>query len=941
MAEARRSGGGAGGGSTGGGGEIARLSVTVTADASDAIEQLRALQAVFDQTAQIAQSDAAKIAAVGRAYVQSGRSYPDFLQQAPSMGFSAQTVRDYNRMVQQELAKTGEQASSTADALGSVGAVTAANAQLTREAQRQTQAGGALAGPGAAAVGAVIGTRLTAAQQIAASRAALGPVYGGGATQAQQILAAQPAPTPNPTGAGGGAGGGVLSAFGVGTPGGMLRAGTAALFGFTGLNIAATTLEHIRALVGDIFDSQYKYEQSLRATRGIYGDMAPQVERVATAMANMPDVLGTQEQFQRYLLQTQPLTRFGAVTPLQQAQLVLTGQRLANTFRMSPGEQDQLQANLRQVAQGGGTVNLPSGAQITVDPRELAAAMNLRAPEALGALTPDQLTQARTALVTAQSGQFVEQARQQQAGLLDTQASLQQRLDNAQSNLNRYLESNQPIIPYEEQPPRPEAHLDVLDTLFGGPGGVGARGLPPTTPEAREAQTQYEQAVKDATDALAENNAKLAEATSNLGDQQNAIAQATEDLRKLGIEAGGATGKLLAFTGSLEDASSIARGDVARQAQAAVAQRAVVNEPGYLTPAEQAATARQQAEERVYQQWVAQQAQGQPSAIRDFFQRQTQVQGPSPTGQPVAAQAQAALDQMDQQQAVQEQLVAAHEASQQARIQQANAGYQAQQVSFAIEANRLANANRLAEVQQQILAYQEKAAPLLLQQATLEANIERTLRGNLDVQKQLVDARIAALGPTRNLEDLDRHLQRNALEGRAIAARLSVGQGSVEDLQRLDALRADSFRTAYEQTQAALPAFDAQTDQMKAQRASEDDQLKNQKDVLDNYEAQRRSLHDQLTDLGLATQATQDIADAITRSQRAYELSMTPAKTVADWAVLQAQAAGAAADQEERYWRAIEQGLQLPNLSTLKRRLCDVGPRIRQWHHARQRVRSR
>src|SRR5262245_9905409 len=108
---------------------------------------------------------------------------------------------------------------------------------------------------------------------------------------------------------------------------------------------------------------------------------------------------------------------------------------------------------------------------------------------------------------------------------------------------------------------------------------------------------------------------------------------------------GGATAKLLSFGGSLEDITSIARGDVARQAQAQVAQRAVVNLPGFQTPGEIGAQARQTVEERAYNLFVAGQAQQQPSALLQFFETQTHLQGRGLEG--VRDAAQQALEYMD------------------------------------------------------------------------------------------------------------------------------------------------------------------------------------------------------------------------------------------------------------------------------------------------------
>src|SRR5207302_295909 len=149
---------------------------------------------------------------------------------------------------------------------------------------------------------------------------------------------------------------------------------------------------------------------------------------------------------------------------------------------------------------------------------------------------------------------FVEQARQQQTFLLDQRAALQHEVDVARSRLTTGAEGG--------------GGGDFLERLHQMQVGFQTSMFVPGHGYEDEAKA-YQQQLDEAQARLDQNNQALAQATKDLGDQATALRTATDQLNKLGIEAGGATARLLSFEGSLENVISIARGDIAAQAQAA------------------------------------------------------------------------------------------------------------------------------------------------------------------------------------------------------------------------------------------------------------------------------------------------------------------------------------------------------------------------------------
>lgn len=425
-----------------------------------------------------------------------------------------------------------------------------------------------------------------------------------------------------------------------------------------GISIVAGAARLIHDTIVSTVDAQLDWERSLVQVQAIYGNLAPQIVALSQAQAALPGVTATQGQ----LLQTNIAagfltTRYG-VSPTLTGSLTTQAARLGGLFGMAADQQQALQGAFINYAQTGSGGALEQATGQPFDSLTLARRLGFSSENALQALTPQQLTEARTQLGIATAAQLNIRGGDQQRGLLDAQRELQHNLEQAQANLQNSLEN----VQQGSAPPGTRSELAQqtnFPLLQGGPAYTGTSlvNVPPdqvqavaaqqAVQRAADAQRDYQKAVDDAKAALDAN-------TQALADNQKQLDDANAALAKFGISAGSAAARLLSFTGSLEDTFSIARGDVGEQAQSAVASRARSAIPGIGTPtAEINYTATQTAYQQAYQNYVAQQAQAtQDNAVRDFLQAQANQQGPGLENQRAAAQR--ALTQAAQAQPVQQ-----------------------------------------------------------------------------------------------------------------------------------------------------------------------------------------------------------------------------------------------------------------------------------------------
>lgn len=383
-----------------------------------------------------------------------------------------------------------------------------------------------------------------------------------------------------------------------------------------GISLVAGSARLIHDTVAGIVDSQLAWERSLVQVRALYGAVAPQAIATAQAQASLPGVLGTQQGFVQAAINARYLTTRYGISQSDVTQLTTTAGRVAGALGITnPAEQVALQQRFLDFAESGGTGLRNIGIEGT--PYSVARQLGYASEASLQALTPGQLRQAQL-LIENEGGNRLAATARDPTSLLSRQASIQQQLNQVRDQITRTLEGQSPItavasgrLPY------------IVGTGY-------ERGVPaPLQARADALQTQSDQIARE------------------LGDASKAAADATAELKKLGIEAGGTTARLLAFTGSLEDATSLARSDVAAQAQGAVAARARMAVPSFgITQGEIVATAQNTAYQNAYTNFVAEQAQQeQRNAIREELQRRIQT-GPA-AQRPAAARALAFAEQAE------------------------------------------------------------------------------------------------------------------------------------------------------------------------------------------------------------------------------------------------------------------------------------------------------
>lgn len=505
------------------------------------------------------------------------------------------------------------------------------------------------------------------------------------------------------------------------------------------------------AIVGTL-GAQLQYEQSLVRARGILGDNASAVVAMSRAQAATPGLLGSQQEFLAANLAFQPLVNRYGLTDQARFGVTSAAGRVAEVLGLTAEERANLQQRaLTNVTSGGDALSYVTGT--VLDPMTIARRLGGVSPEQLRALTAPQLVAAQAEMTAVDLNRVALQGAQGRPGLLAARTTAEQALLRAQTNLQNAIGGTGGASLVE--PLGPE--------LSGRFPGLPTENFPSTLAET--AQNQVRQFQEE-----------LDKATKAIGSNQEEFEQHTANLRRMGVEYGGAAFRLLGFFGSPEDPLSIARGDVGAQAQAAVAARMRSAVPGIGTPnAEIAATSVQDAYQAAYQNYVARIAQGNTdNATREFLQGRA------------TAEAGLTRDRSDRAQAAAEANTPAGRAIREAQL--------------------------TAPVRQQIGEAQRTAQQLDMQAAQQQADLERiTLtqreRGlrmlqetvelrKLDVQQQMTSVRLgqdviraqqAAL-PTIGIASAARYQQNLALAvSQQRVARLLQGR-DISDLPTVDQL---------------------------------------------------------------------------------------------------------------------------------------------------------
>jgi hypothetical protein len=528
-----------------------------------------------------------------------------------------------------------------------------------------------------------------------------------------------------------------------------------------GISLVGGAAKLLHDTIGAVVDSQTAWERGLVRVNALYGSMAPRIVALSQAQAAIPGVISGQEE----LLQANTAagfltTRYG-VSPTLTGRLTGQAAQISGLFLQNDaGQRQALQDAFRDYAQtGGGAGVLESTLGRPFDPLSLARRLGYSSEAGLQALTPSQLATARAQLAIANASEVNIQGSNEGRGLLDLRRDAEQKLAQAQGALQNRLEGQASDDP----------RLRALITSETPRNALEAEQQQQQLAELTAREESYQKAVEAAEAALQANSDALA-------DNERQMKEANDALAKLGVEAGGAAAKLLTFTGSLEDRYSIGRGDVAAQAQAAVAARAVGPNPLIArTPAEMAVTARETAEQQAYQSYVADRARANErdsgSAIRQYLQGQVQF-GPG-ADRPAA---QRALDEIQRRYLANTVSGQAQQAGAFAQRAQTEAQDQLTLISVSQDERRLTVAQQLADSRREVLQTESRLAPLLLQESNLQDRMVVAARDNLDSRRALIQAQQAALGPQAATQDIDYQQRRIQALAEQRQARLLLGQ---------------------------------------------------------------------------------------------------------------------------------------------------------------------
>jgi hypothetical protein len=643
--------------------------------------------------------------------------------------------------------------------------------------------------------------------------------------------------------------------------GGLLRAGGALVGVGLGLNLAAGIASKIHEAVVGIATSSLDWERSLKNLSGLYGDVGQRAAALANAQANLPGVLGTQQEFASAAINASDLRLRYGLSQQATDQLTTTGGRVAFAAGMtSPQERAELQQQIAQAVRTG--ASLPSRYGIYTDDEAVARRLGFQGAQSLQAFTPQQLIEARTAIVNEGGTQFADRANANRRAFSDALTNAEKLREQAESNVQATLEGN-------------GAPVTAITTgrLAYATGSAYQRGVPIR-------QGGY--------DNMAAQQGNIESSLQTLAKTQTAYAQSLADSTKAqqdaeltfntlahSVEAAGAS--LLSFAGSLEDQTSIAHGDLLAQAQGAVTARAQgANPPRATTSAEISAVASGTAWQQVYQQFVAPLAQQQQSnAIEAYLQRQAATEGPGLEARRAAAQA--AVAERPRREAAQQVIRMTDRAGDMAGRAGTEAQAQLDAIGLRSDERRLVVAEQMAGYRRESLQLEGQISSLALRQADLGDRMVVASRENLNTVREVIRAQQAALPANFAVRDID--YQQQQLELRAQQSRVSVirGGGPTEDLADL--------RRQYRELE--LNSVDAQRAALEGNRGVELAQRTQTTEGLErglkltDLEEQRRALEDQLIPLEQAARYTAERQRTVERTLELLDIEDTKARTAA------------------------------------------------------------
>lgn len=414
----------------------------------------------------------------------------------------------------------------------------------------------------------------------------------------------------------------------------LLRAGAALAGVGLGINIVAGAARLVHDVIADVVQSQLDWERSLKTVSGLYGDLGSRVAAVATAQANQPGLLGTQQEFAQYALNASVLTRRYGLNPDQVNQLVTTGGRVAFATGMTDqAQREQLQAQILAAVNGENSL---SRYGVYTDPESVARRLGFSGGQALNAFTPQEVKTANAAIVNQGLSAFADRANANQRAALDAVTAAQKAQDQAHANLQNTLESVGDRDP-----------ATGLPTINGIPivpegGGYGAAMAADNYHQQQQQLQQQGGAINglaaiDQEHRVFQASQEYVRALADSKKVQEANQRALDELAKSADAAGA---KLLSFVGSLEDSTSIAHAQLLAQAQGTVTNlsRSAVPTAGMGTQ-EIGAIARGTTFQAVLQNYFAQLAQGEnTNPIQKYLEQQANTQGPGLENQRAAAQ---------------------------------------------------------------------------------------------------------------------------------------------------------------------------------------------------------------------------------------------------------------------------------------------------------------
>lgn len=667
----------------------------------------------------------------------------------------------------------------------------------------------------------------------------------------------------------------------------VVRFGAGILGVGLGISLVAGAARLIHAAISDVVNSQLEWERSLVSVRALYGAIGPQVLATAQAQAFAPGLAGTAQDFTQAALNARYLSSRYGLPQTDINTLTSAAGRAAGTLNLDPAA---MQATFLQAIESGGP-GLRTITGTELDPLSVARRLGGASAAQIQALTPAQLSEVRLQAAAQDTARLAISGAEGRPGLLEAQTKAQKALTEAQTTLQNRLEGLGNTTPgFEERGggfgSGPGFQVFSTPREIGAPARIGFEGAPPPD--------------RALTDAVQAAQKAFEEATKAVGDNQKALDDATVALAKLGVETGTATFRLLGFTGSFEDPRSIARLDLAAQAQSAVASRAVGPNPiQYQSPAEIAAQATERASQDALKAFIAptaQESQQQNQAIRQRFEQQAGEQGPGLEDSRAAGQA--ALSDLNRRQAAETARLNAQQAGALAQRAQAEAQAQLSEITIQQDERRLAVAEQLAGYRTQALQLEGQMAPLLLQQASLQDRVAVAARDNLQSRRELIAAEQEQLQSTQITSAYDYEQERLKLRAQQSLGSILSGQGPTEDFGQL---QQEYFARQVERASSGvdIQALDARrrTEVVGQQRQGE--QLARD-DTLTNLEAEGRALDDQSRPLAAILRETLAREASLQRSLALLDLQDTKATAAAQHALNAASQLALRAAEAER-----------------------------------------